>query len=712
MNDHLLKISWPISKLGEALEALARRSGLLTDPIRSPPYVQDFEIDGETHGRWIRAAAGQIGLEAEAVSCSYAELEQLIFAAGPALLRLRVNEEPRFLALIGRGWRTVSILDPHLKEQKVKPSLICSALRQALEAPLLPDLDRLLENVGVPRRNRVRARVAILRERLSAVTLSGFWLVRLSPGSNFGRQLRHARAGRLVAALAAAHTLQYVLWLTAWLVVGRGALQGRLDYFWLIAWALLLLTIIPLRLSTTWMQGVLAIRTGGLLKQRLLFGAMRLDPDTIRHQGAGQLLGRVLETDAVESLALSGGFQGLLACIELSMAALVLAMGSGGWPHALLLLLWVGVTLLIGWRYFKKRRGWTLERMNITNDLVEMMVGHRTRLTQEPRERWHEAEDQSLERYSISSQKTDRKAVLLSAIVPRGWLVLGILGLAPALLRSNRPTTTLAVGLGGLLLAYAALRRLTFGIVQLTDAAIAWKQVASLFHADADSRFAGRPRLDLAQDPSARAVRTGEVLMEVRDLVFHYDGRLQFAINKCNLRISFGDKLLLEGPSGSGKSTLASLLVGLRQPCSGLLLLRGFDRQTLGDEGWRRLIVSAPQFHENHVMTETFAFNLLMGKRWPAWAVDLEECEAVCRDLGLGELIDRMPAGLMQMVGETGWQLSHGERSRLYIARAILQHADLVVLDESFAALDPENLQRALIGVLKRAKTLLVIAHP
>ena len=71
-----------------------------------------------------------------------------------------------------------------------------------------------------------------------------------------------------------------------------------------------------------------------------------------------------------------------------------------------------------------------------------------------------------------------------------------------------------------------------------------------------------------------------------------------------------------------------------------------------------------------------------------------------------------MPAGFQQMVGESGWQLSHGERSRLYIARALLQRADLIILDESFAALDPENLQRALQCVLRRAPTVLVIAHP
>ena len=85
--------------------------------------------------------------------------------------------------------------------------------------------------------------------------------------------------------------------------------------------------------------------------------------------------------------------------------------------------------------------------------------------------------------------------------------------------------------------------------------------------------------------------------------------------------------------------------------------------------------------------------------------------ETICRELGLDELLQRMPGGTLQQVGETDWQLSHGERSRLYIARALLQGADLVVLDESFAALDPENLARAFQCVARRADALLVIAH-
>jgi ABC-type bacteriocin/lantibiotic exporter with double-glycine peptidase domain len=170
--------------------------------------------------------------------------------------------------------------------------------------------------------------------------------------------------------------------------------------------------------------------------------------------------------------------------------------------------------------------------------------------------------------------------------------------------------------------------------------------------------------------------------------------------------------VLLEGASGGGKSTLAAVLAGGREPEAGLLLLGGLDRATLGADGWRRRVVLTPQFHENHVLMGTFAFNLLLGRDWPPRPGDLEEAERVCRALGLGPLLDRMPAGLQQVVGETGWQLSHGEKSRLYIARALLQGADVLLLDESFAALDPPTLRRTLAFVLERAGTVLVIAHP
>jgi ATP-binding cassette subfamily B protein len=260
-------------------------------------------------------------------------------------------------------------------------------------------------------------------------------------------------------------------------------------------------------------------------------------------------------------------------------------------------------------------------------------------------------------------------------------------------------------------LAYRALKRLSSGLISVADAVIAWRQVSPLFQAAGRKQLPGSPAIALTT--SAETDENEEqTVMEAHDLVFRYQDRGEPVLKGCSLIIRRGDRLLLEGSSGGGKSTLTSLLVGLRVPQSGLLLLHGLDRQTLGDEGWRRHVVSAPQFHENYVLTETFAFNLLMGRRWPPHEEDMREATAICSELGLEPLLNKMPAGMLQMVGETGWRLSHGERSRVYIARALLQDAEVVIFDESFAALDPENVKLALECVLRRARTLLVVAHP
>jgi ATP-binding cassette subfamily B protein len=549
----------------------------------------------------------------------------------------------------------------------------------------------------------------VLERRLAHESVGHAWVLRLAPGAAFYHQLRCAGLTLRLGALVAAHTLQYVLWILSWWMIGRGALQGRLDTGWLLAWALMLITLVPFRLFVTWSQARIAIGTGGLLKRRLLLGALRLEPDRIRHQGVGQLLGRVIESEAVESLALSGGFLGLTAAIELVAAVVVLALGAGGGLQATLLVAWIAFTLLLGRRYFGQRSAWTEERVGLTHHLVETMVGHRTRLAQQPREQWHRGEDAGLERFMDRSRSMDRTAAWILAGAPRGWLVLGLLGLAFPFVMGRVSPEMLAVGLGGTLLAFGALERLAASVWHLTGAWIAWDGAAPVFRqaAEASEPLARTP-------PSARPDREpgDDPVIDAHNLVFRYRDHGRPVLRGCDLRVRRGERILLEGASGGGKSTLASLLAGLRDPESGLVLLGGLDRATLGARRWVRGVAAAPQFHENHVLTETFAFNLLMGRRWPPTQADFEEAEEICHELGLGPLLERMPAGLLQMVGETGWQLSHGEKSRLYIARALLQNSDLLILDESFAALDPENLHRCVRSVLNRAPTLLVIAHP
>ena len=69
------KLSWPVSRLGEVLEALARTGGLAPRSVEVPPPPHNLARDGaEGLGRWIEATAGSLGLEAEPVAVSYAEV--------------------------------------------------------------------------------------------------------------------------------------------------------------------------------------------------------------------------------------------------------------------------------------------------------------------------------------------------------------------------------------------------------------------------------------------------------------------------------------------------------------------------------------------------------------------------------------------------------------------------------------------------------------
>lgn len=709
---------WRTSDAGSALEALARRAGLPVrdTPAPRPPATVGAELGAL--GAWLEAAGSWLDLEIEPVSAPYPDVDQMLRAAGPALL-LVPGEEGGLLALLGpaRGDR-VRALGPDLREQRIPTGLVVRALCGPMEGPYLGLVSRLLRAAHIAPEAEERVRRQLLRQFIAAMPVEGCWLVRLPPSAALLPQLRAAGVTRAFATLLGAHAVEYGLLLGAWATLGRGALSGGLEAGWLLSWALLLLTAIPFRMLTVHAQGRLSLGFGGVLKRRLLLGALRLDAEEVRHEGAGSFLGRVIESEAVEALALGGGLLAAIALVELGMAGWVLWHGSGGGLHLGMLGLWVGVAVALAALVLRAREAWTRTRLKLTHELVERMVGHRTRLAQQAPERWHDGEDEALERYLRDGGAMDRWTALAGTALPRGWTLLALVGLAPAFVSGADPTA-LAVGVGGVMLALGALGTLGGGITSLGGAWIAWRQVAPLY------RAAGRPevrpspsllflsaaRPAEAAEPGAEEVR-GAPVLEAHDLRFRYLDRGEPVLRGCSLEIAEGDRVLLEGPSGGGKSTLASLLVGLRPPSSGLLLLGGLDRATLGSAGWRRRVAAAPQFHENHVLTGTFAFNLLLGRSWPPRQQDLEEAEELCHALGLGPLLARMPAGLQQMVGETGWQLSHGEKSRLYLARALLQRAELIVLDESFAALDPENLALALRATLERAPALVVIAHP
>lgn len=195
--------------------------------------------------------------------------------------------------------------------------MIRSALCFPYEDAIAGELDQLLTEAQVPQERMKSARIAILREQLASLRIDAGWLLRLSPGENLRRQFFHAGVyGPLIVVLGM-YLVQQLLAIGAWFVIGRGVFQGHYDWGWLLAWIILLFATIPVSVIVGDMQNELSMRVGVIFKQRLLHGTLNLDPEEIRHQGRGQFLGRVMESEAVEMLALNGGFMAFLSILEL-----------------------------------------------------------------------------------------------------------------------------------------------------------------------------------------------------------------------------------------------------------------------------------------------------------------------------------------------------------------------------------------------------------
>lgn len=706
------EMCWPGSKLDQVLEQIAIHAGLATmsqtatESIKSPP--------SELTSQWIITTADRLGMLAEAVYTPYVEAETTVRKASPALFCLTrpfPDHQPHYLiALKGRG-RWVTVLCPDLSKRQLSAAHIRAAWCYSLENQGLAGLGGLWEGLGLSAQAQESAETAVSRTTLNQTPIDGCWLFYPPPHANLWQQMRRSSTHWLLLLMVLVNILQQTATVGGWAIIGNGALTGWFDRAALLAWVLLMFTGVWFQAITYNLQGPLATSTLRLIKSRLLYGTLQLEPDEIRHQGSGQFFGRVLESDMVQNYLVGGALVALPFGVMLIMAGAILWFGAGGWLHTLLLAIWTVVACYVGWRRLRHGTAGMSIYRGMTNDLVENMLGHRTRLAQESRRNWHEAEDKSLAHYTDMSRHFDRNGAQLDVLIPRGWLVLGLIGIAYPFITMATSLEKLAISVGGILLATMAFDALAQAMKFFAQAIISWQQIAPLLWA-ANKTASGSAVSNILPKEQSLNEDHRQPMMMLRDVTFRYHERSQAVLQNCHLTIMPGDQLLLEGPSGGGKSTLASILCGLRQPESGLLLLWGFDAHTVGTALWRQRIATAPQFQENHLFTDTFAFNLLMGRHWPPTDGDLEDAEQICRELGLGDLLDRMPDGLNQLIGDGGWQLSFGERSRLFIARALLQNADLVILDESFGSLDPESLRQAMQCVLRWTTTLIVIAHP
>ena len=144
-------------------------------------------------------------------------------------------------------------------------------------------------------------------------------------------------------------------------------------------------------------------------------------------------------------------------------------------------------------------------------------------------------------------------------------------------------------------------------------------------------------------------------------------------------------KIGIIGESGAGKSTLIDVLGGFLETKNGVIKVGGKERTHLQTDSWQNQLLYIPQ--HPYIFPDTLEANI---RFYHPGASD-EDVEQAARAAGLSELIDQLPCGLKERIGEAGRALSGGQAQRTAVARAFLGNRPILLLDEPTAHLDIET---------------------
>lgn len=191
--------------------------------------------------------------------------------------------------------------------------------------------------------------------------------------------------------------------------------------------------------------------------------------------------------------------------------------------------------------------------------------------------------------------------------------------------------------------------------------------------------------------------------IDLIDLCFAYNNNIIF--NNFNLTIQPNTLNALVGASGTGKSTLFNLLLRFKQIQHGKILIGNYSIEQYSKKQYSKIITC--------VLQQAYLFNLSIYENFALINPDLNKIKEVCRQVEIDDFIMSLPEQYDTILDSDATNLSGGQKQRIAIARALLQDAKILLLDEITSALDEKNSLQIFNTLKKLAKnhTIIVISH-
>ena len=198
--------------------------------------------------------------------------------------------------------------------------------------------------------------------------------------------------------------------------------------------------------------------------------------------------------------------------------------------------------------------------------------------------------------------------------------------------------------------------------------------------------------------------------IELKEVSFKYPNADKVVFENLNLKIPYGQHLAVVGENGAGKTTLVKLILGLLQPSSGEILINGINREKYSIEDYYQMF--APVFQDNYLYTFSIKSTILQG-----YDYDEDKYKKVCKLSGINKFINSLPEDdetkINRQIYKEAVELSGGQMQKLKLAQALYKDANVLVLDEPTAALDPISESEVYQNYFKfsQGKSALFISH-